>query len=239
MKKIYVVAAILSVITGITVYSYVSSLEGKGEIEYTQVVVANTFIPERTLITVEMLTVKKIPAEAVLPNTLKSPEYAVGYISAGIFESGEQISAVKIHSGQDRSGKLSYFVPSGKRAITIDVDMVTGIGGYVLPGDRVDIIATMMLEHETEDSDEKRSLSTTFLICQNVEVLASGTRTKVDSGIQNLSYNNVTLALSPDDALAITFASSGGRLRLILRNPADEDDEEVKPVNSINLDINK
>jgi len=233
MKKIYITAAFFALITGLLVYNFAQTLEKKAMIEYTEIVVAAEHIPVRTVITEKMLTTKSIPSEAVHPNALKDPKIAVGLISAGIIEQGEMISASKVHSQENRDNTMGYFVPTGMRAITLSVDETSGISGFIMPGDRVDIIASLVLEQEKDD--ETVSVSTSFVLAQNIEVLASGINTKISPNVRNLAYSSITLAVTPEDALNISHSTINGRLRFILRSASDDTVNEVNPVNADNI----
>ncbi|MHB8963782.1 MAG: Flp pilus assembly protein CpaB [Saccharofermentanales bacterium] len=234
MKKIYLIAGILAVITGILVYSFTSSLEKASAREYIDVVVAFQFIPERTVITAEMLEIKSLPAEAVLPSALKRPEQAIGLVSAGIIEKGEVISASKVHTQGDKNNSLGFFVPEGKRAITVQVDEISGITGFLLPGDHVDIIVDINLDDKETAVQEDKILST-LLLLQNIEILASGTVTSNDPNVRNLTYGTLTLAVTPEEALVIGHAEIGSRLRFILRAPTDNAVVNLKPVTDRNI----
>ena len=233
MKKIYLIAGILAVITGILVYSFTASLEKAAEREYTDVVVALQYIPERTVITAEMLEIKSLPVEAVLPSALRQPSQAVGLISAGIIEKGEVISATKVHTQGDKNNSLGFFVPEGKRAITVSVDEVSGITGFILPGDRVDIIVSVMRDVAGGAPDDTELAS--FLLLQNIEILASGTVTSNDPGVRNIGYKTLTLAVSPEEAVIINQAEVSSRLRFILRAPADNASVTVPPATNKNI----
>lgn len=233
MKKIYLIAGVLAVITGILVYSFTSSLAKAANRVYIDVVVALQFIPERTVITAEMLEIKSLPAEAVLPSALKIPEQAVGLISAGIIEKGEVISASKVYTQGDKNNSLGFFVPEGKRAITVKVDEVSGITGFILPGDHVDIIVDIM--QEDKDTPAVDKILSTFILLQNIEVLASGSVTNNNPGVRNIAYGTLTLAVTPEEAVTINHAEIGSRLRFILRSPTDNGLVKVAPVTDNNI----
>ncbi|MHB1484104.1 MAG: Flp pilus assembly protein CpaB [Saccharofermentanales bacterium] len=225
MKKIYIVALIIALMTGISVYSFAASMQKAARREYVDVVTAAVNIPERTALTKEMLVLKPIPEEAVLPSAIKDIESIIGLYTDSKLEIGETLTLTKLHAQGEKTSGLTYFIPRGKRAFTISVDAVSGVSGFILPGDRVDIIASMSLKSKSTAAIE----STSFIISQNIEVLAAGTSIKVEETGVNITYTTVTLAVSPQEAVSLNLASSSGRLRLILRSPLDKNDVDTDP----------
>lgn len=234
MKKVYLIAGVLAIITGILIFSFTSSIKQASAREYTDVVVALQMIPERTVITAEMLEIKSLPSEAVLPSAFRMPEQAIGLISAGIIEQGEVISASKVFTQGDKNNSLGFFVPEGMRAITVAVDEISGLTGFILPGDRLDIIADLMEEDKTTQDPEDTILTTSILL-QNIEVLASGTTTNNNPGVRTLTYTSLTLAVTPEEAIIISSAELTSKLRFILRSPTDTDKAAVTPVTIRNI----
>lgn len=230
MKKIYLFAAILAVLTGITVFGFTKSLQASSRVSYTEVVAAAVKINDRTVLTKEMLKYKKIPTEAVHPYSLKRIEDAVGLFTDSKYEVDEQLLSSKLHKQGEKTSGLKYYIPEGKRAITIEVNSVSGIGGFIIPGDKVDIIANVVLS-KTDGTDQTTPAS--VMLVQDLEVLAAGTNIKQNSDGTSTSYANVTLAVTPEQALTINFATTNGSIRLLLRSPLDNAIENLKPKVSV------
>lgn len=226
MKKLYITAAIFALLTALAVFGFTKKIENNSKISYTQIVVAAEKIPARTVVTTEMLTLKEIPAEAVHPYAIYNIEDAVGRLTDSKIEVGEYVLASKLHKQGDKSSGLKYFVPEGKRAITIQVDSVSGVGGFILPGDRIDIMASMLLK---KAGSSEQTPPTSLMLVQNLEVLACGTNIKENSDGTSSTYSNITLAVTPDDALLIYLADINGSLRLLLRSPIDDKIENLNP----------
>jgi len=227
MKKIYLIAAILALFTLISVYSFAGSLEKSSKRDYTEVVTAAINITERTVLTEDMLIIKTIPTEAVTPNAITNITQAVGLFTDKMIEQGEILSYVKLHKQGEKDNGLTYFVPQGKRALTIEVDVVSGVGGFILPGNKVDILSVMVLDKKDETGIIKVPMS--LIILQNIEVLAAGSSITVAADGKSIPYSTITLALTPEEALTINLASSSGKLRLILRSPLDNDIMDIEP----------
>src|SRR5690606_4207070 len=110
---------------------------------------------------------------------------------------------------------LPPVIPEGYRALSVRVNEVIGVAGYVLPGTRVDVVATVNPTNQPPDV-------TTKVILTNVLVLAAGTKIEQDSEQRPMSVTVVTLLVNPDEAERLTLASTEGKIQLALRNPLDQ-----------------
>jgi pilus assembly protein CpaB len=110
---------------------------------------------------------------------------------------------------------LPPIIPPGKRALSVRVNEVIGVAGYVLPGTRVDVVATANPTSKSEDI-------TTKVVLQNVEVLAAGTRLDQDTPDgKPMQVTVVTLLVTPEESERLALASTEGKIQLALRNPMD------------------
>ena len=126
----------------------------------------------------------------------------------------EAILPSKLASKEAGSG-LPPIIPPGKRALSVRVNEVIGVAGYVLPGTRVDVVATANPTSRIEDI-------TTKVVLQNVEVLAAGTRLEQDTPDgKPMQVTVVTLLVTPEESERLTLASTEGKIQLALRNPMD------------------
>ena len=106
-------------------------------------------------------------------------------------------------------------IPEGLRALSVRVNDVIGVAGYVLPGTRVDVVATINpTQHQTD--------ITSKVILTNVQVVASGTKIEQDEKNKPIQVTVVTLLVNPDEAEKLTLASTEGKIQLALRNPLDK-----------------
>ncbi len=229
MKKIYIIALVLALLTGISVYTFAGALEKASQMDYTDVVIAAANIPERTALTVEMLAMKKIPTEAVLPTAIRSIDKAIGLFTDHTMEPGEVLSAAKLRKQGEKTSGLTYFVPEGKRAFTVNVDAVSGVAGFIQPGDHVDVLANMVLE--TPDATNTIvHVPTSMVVLDNVEVLAAGSSIKVTETGVNVPYATITIAISPQDAVLLNLVAANGKIRMILRSPLDKESTKTIPI---------
>jgi pilus assembly protein CpaB len=223
MKKIKIIAVILAVLTGLSVYIFFQSLQKDSTKDYIPVVIAVKPIPARTAVTADMLEEKRLPPEAVHPLAAKTSKELIGLISEVPIEQGEQILSSKfVKQGQATAG-LSYVIPKGKRAFTLPADNIIGIAGFIKPGDHVDVLTIM----NTTDRNMQKTVGSALLF-QNIEVLAAGKLVN-DNGQINNQYDSVTLAVSSQDIVKLNLASSEGKIRLVLRQPSDEEIIKVNP----------
>ncbi len=127
---------------------------------------------------------------------------------------GEFILPSKLAAANAGAG-LSSLIPQGMRAVTIRVNDVVSVAGFVQPGSRVDVMSTSASGNER--------LTTTVL--ENVAVIAVGKNLSRTSGPEApttaQSASVITLLVSPDDAQKLALASQEGRIQLALRNPLD------------------
>lgn len=227
MKKVYLIAVILAILSGILLYAYIENLEDKYRENYSKVVVATVTIPENTQVSADMVSIIEVPKEAVHQSAALNPDSIIGGVASQTIYEGEQLLNSKIKRTGDKNGKVSYSIPEGMRAITIGVDTITGISGFIRTMDRVDIVLLTVKEENGE------AVETASLLLENIEVLAIGTNP--DSRKENYSPGEpvgvITLLTTPQDAVRLNLAAAIGKLSLLLRSPADEADISLPAVN--------
>ena len=169
------------------------------------------------------------PAGAVAAVTRAATNLATGgakadYVGSVVREpilAGEPIVMRKIVRAGD-SGYMAAYLEPGMRAMAIRVTVETAAGGFILPGDRVDVVLT----RETNlgnigASEADRSKFTSATVMQNIKVLAIDQSTRAGDDEQTVIGATATLEVGPRDAEALALAKSEGELSLILRSYAD------------------
>jgi len=111
---------------------------------------------------------------------------------------------------------LSVTIPDGQRAVSVRVDDVIGVAGFVMPGTRVDVLVTLPPEPQL---DQKLSLSQ--IVLQNMLVLAVGQVVQQDAQGKPMTVSVITLLVSPKEAETLVLASNEGKIQLALRNTLD------------------
>jgi pilus assembly protein CpaB len=179
-----------------------------------QVVVAAADLPMGAALRREDLKVIAWPADAVPAGAFKDPQELVqrGLIQA--VATNEAILPAKLAPTEAGAG-LPPVIPQGMRAVSVRVNDVIGVAGYVLPGTRVDVVATVSPTQNQQDMTSK-------VVLTNVLVLAAGTRIEQDADAKPISVSVVTLLVDPAEAERLTLASTEGKIQLALRNPLDK-----------------
>jgi pilus assembly protein CpaB len=129
------------------------------------------------------------------------------------------------------SGGLSAVIPEGYRAMTVKVDDVVGVSGFLQPGTMVDVLTVI---EAAGDGAHRNPISK--IVLQNVKVLASGQNLdKPKNEREADTVKAVTLQVTPEQAEKLGLASTEGKLRLVMRNGADQDDEQTPGANRQSL----
>src|SRR5580693_7547825 len=139
---------------------------------------------------------------------------------------GEFVLPSKLAPENAGSG-LPSLIPPGMRAVSVRVNEVVSVAGFVGPGTRVDVLLTGTPNGSTE--------SQTTTVLQNVAVIASGQRLERNAAGEPTNTPVITLLASPEDAERLTLASSEGKIQLVLRNPLDTHQDPVTAANAKGL----
>ena len=154
------------------------------------------------------------PINAVPAGSFGKPEDLIGRGLIMPVMTNEPFLPSKLASKEAGAG-LPPVIPEGQRALSVRVNDVVGVAGYVLPGTRVDVVATVNPTQNQIDVTSK-------VILTNVQVLAAGTRIEQDEKNKPIQVSVVTLLVNPDEAEKLTLASTEGKIQLALRNPLDK-----------------
>jgi len=232
----------------VVVYLSKASDDGGGNVSggaTTPVVVASQDIPAGTRVTVEMLTLKPIASDAILPGAFLKTEEVVGQVTRVPLVSGEQVIPTKVVATgiaitDVENPPLALVIPAGMRAVSVEVSSVIGASGLIRPGDYVDVILTVQVQSgstsggTTGESAKRDQLARTILqnalvlaVDQDVALPAAGGEEGAppstdDDAKSNADASTVTLAVSPVHGEVLTVAETcgenfGGRLALALR----------------------
>src|SRR5712672_132734 len=139
---------------------------------------------------------------------------------------GEFILPSKLAPENAGSG-LPSLIPPGMRAVSVRVNEVVSVAGFVGPGTRVDILLTGTPNGSSENQ--------TTTVLQNVAVIASGHTLERNAAGDAQNTPVITLLTSPEDAERLTLASSEGKIQLALRNPLDTHQDIVEAANARGL----
>ncbi len=216
MIIILAVSVTCGLLASLLVLRYVRQQEARARaarLELRPVVIATADLPIGTRLTVSHVAVRAWPKDGLPQGAVAEPGEVLGRIVRGEIAHDEPILEHRLFS-KDLAGApgiMSVLVPSGKRAMAIGVNEVIGVSGFILPKDRVDVIATKT------DQPTSKSAET---ILQNVEVLAVGKRFEQE-GKQNIEVPTVTLAVTPEQAQQLALALQEGKIHVALRSVMD------------------
>lgn len=210
-------------------------------IETTKIVVAKDVIKYGTEVTADLLGEIEWPSAAVPAGSFTSIAEVTGgdkRVVLSAFAANEPLLLSKL-SGKDGRGSLSNLIEPGMRAVTVRVDDITGVAGFVTTGDRVDILLTRQKNKDVPAENGQPASVTNELaseiVLQNVKVLTldqSADATSVSAVIAKA----VTVEVSSDDAQKVALAQQLGTLYLVLRPAGEAASSATKSLTTSDLD---
>jgi pilus assembly protein CpaB len=176
-------------------------------------VVAAQALPLGTVIGPESVKIVEAPERLFPKGAFSSVEEVLQRPVVSPIEPDEPVVEARIGAKGSGVG-LSPMIPPGLRAISVRVNDVVGVAGFVLPGMRVDVLVT------GRPPGHEETMTNTVL--QNILVLSAGTTIQTDAKSQTISTAVVTLLVNPSQAEALTLSNSEGHIQLVLRNSTDQ-----------------
>ena len=167
------------------------------------VVVAATDLQVGAALDAHSVRVIDWPSSAVPKNAISDPQEVVGRGLIMPVLENEPILPTTMASKEAGAG-LPPAIPPGLRALSVRVNEVIGVAGYVLPGTHVDVVATV-------NPGDKQGDMTSKVILTNVLVVAAGTKMEQDANNKPMAVNVVTLLVNPDESERLTLAAGEGR----------------------------
>jgi pilus assembly protein CpaB len=197
-------------------YNYVQRIPPNTvQIKTTKVAVAGSDLDIGDEITKDSVRIIDWPASAAPANAISDPNEVIGRGLVMPMIQNEVFLDLKLAPKEAGSG-LPPAIPPGLRAVSVKVNEVIGVAGYVLPGTHVDVVATVNPTQNATDVTSK-------VILTNVLVLAAGTKIEQGDGDKKpIAVSVVTMLVDPEQAERLTLASTEGKIQLALRNPLDK-----------------
>lgn len=193
----------------------------KEAVEMKDLVIAAKPLNVGTTIKPGDVTVSKVPVAAFPKSGFSKVEEVLDRPVVSNILAEEAVIEGRLASRGSGAG-LAPVIPVGMRAVTVRVNEVVGVAGFVLPGMRVDITVT------GRPPTGQDTLTTTVL--QNITVLSAGQTMTADARGAAINAPTVTLLVTPEQAEVIILAGSEGRIQLVLRNGSDN---EVQKTNGV------
>lgn len=233
-RKYWFIAIVCGLVTALLAYRYLMDLRASFSPDnLVQVVVASEDIKKDTVIIRSQVKLASVPAQYVNAAAPHELENVVGKTAVADIAAGEQILKPRMVSRADKNQRLAYAIPKDKRAVSIPIDTISGVSGYIRAGDRVDIVATIDIPLDEQGDAKAKTFS--ILTLQNIEVLAVGENLELADKKKSAGSNSMTLAVRVEDSLPLILASERGNLRLLLRSPVDKSTVKIPPYQPRNL----
>jgi pilus assembly protein CpaB len=235
MRNKRLIIAVLAAITfgliaAVSVKQYLLSAQAFSRTN--NVVVAKVEIPVGSRIIPEQLTIAQFPADVTPVGAIaKVDENLIGRVVITAISPKDPVTEAKL-APVGSLGGLSSVIPEGYRAMTVKVDDVVGVSGFIMPGTLVDVVVVIQPPAGTASGE-----MISKIVLQNIKVLASGQnidKPKNDREVER-SVRAVTLQVTPEQTEKLALASSEGKLQLVMRNSVDQADEQTSGANKRSL----
>jgi pilus assembly protein CpaB len=206
-------ALAVGLLVSYTVYNRLRTFAGSSNNERgVPVVMAADDIQVGTKLEAHDVRVVTLPQSAVPPGAFSGTSQVLGRGAVLPVSKGEFILPSKLAALNAGAG-LPSMIPQGMRAVSVRVNDVVSVAGFVQPGSHVDVLAT-----GNQGGGNDRQTTT---VLENVLVLAVGKSLDRNPAVDTQTAPVITLAVSPDDAQKLALVSQEGRIQLSLRNPLD------------------
>src|ERR1700736_3024013 len=223
LMMIGALALALGAFVSFFVFKNLQAKNGQNSVTGVDVVVAANDIQVGARVEEHDVRLAKFPAVDLPQGAYGKRSQVLGRGVVVPIEKGEFVLPAKLAPENAGTG-LPSLIPPGMRAVSVRVNEVVPVAGFVTPGTRVDVLLTGTPAGGTEPQ--------TTTVLQNVAVIAAGhtLERSITGDAQNTPV--ITLLVSPDDAQRLTLASSEGHIQLALRNPLDTLQDDVAASNS-------
>ena len=178
-----------------------------------QVVMASKALPPGAVIDRASVKLRSLPESALPAGAFTRVEDVLERPVTSPIQPDEPVVEARIAAKGSGMG-LAPLIPPGMRAISVRVNDVVGVAGFVLPGMRVDVLVT---GHPPNQND-----TVTRSVLQNIAVLSAGQTINTDGKSQSMVVPVVTLLVDPHEAETLTLANNEGHIQLVLRNSIDD-----------------
>lgn len=193
----------------------------------TKVVVAARDLPLGTVLQPADVRLIDWHGDAVPAGYMRDAAAVVGRGLITPVKANEVVMEAKL-APRGAGGGLAVTIPDGMRAVSVRVDDVIGVAGFVLPGTHVDVVLTL-----PPQLDRKEAVSQVVL--QNVPVLAAGQVVQQDAQGKPVTVSVITLLVTPHDGETLILAANQGKIQMALRNSLDQAELPTPGVNARGL----
>ncbi len=185
-------------------------------VETVDVVITRADIQTGGVLEDALLTTVEWPREYAPPGAFFEKEALHGRVLRHALAAGEPVLEGALLAPGSAGGLLSV-ISQDTRAVSVKVDQIIGVAGFVMPGARVDVLATV------RDLNAKNKIPHSKIVLQDIQVLAIDQKMETASNGEPELVSVVTMQVSPKDSEKLVYASHEGRLQLALRTPSDHE----------------
>jgi pilus assembly protein CpaB len=225
-------AVVLALVTSFLVFSWMQNEKNRLMAapiplnNNVKVLVSNSDLAWGTKLTPEMLQVQEFPSGAIPEGHFTDMEAIKDRVLLVDLKRNEVLLESKLAPLGTTSGGVAAVTDPNKRAMSVKVDDVIGVAGFIKPADRVDVMVTI----EPENGKHGQTISKMML--ENVKVLAAGTQMeRKGKDEEPVQVQVITVEVDVEEAEKLALASTQGRLRLALRNPLNSERVLTKGAN--------
>jgi pilus assembly protein CpaB len=222
-----ILVAVLALVCGVSAAIAVGQLQKKGgttpsQVETVEIAVAAVDIPRGTTIAPEMVTMCAWPKKHVPATAILSAEEVAERTALTALAKDEPLLEGKIAAGRG----LAPLIPDGMRATAVQITESSGVAGFILPGNKVDVLLSLSTRGTSHED------ASTQTLLQQVEVLAVGQLLDApnENNFDVKSTRSVTLLVTPQQSALLELAKNEGTLSLTLRSDSDNLAASTRPI---------
>jgi len=211
----------IALVTTVLIYQWLQGQQGSEpeaqavvEIAGSEIAVASSDVPWGTPLTDEFIRFVEYPEDVLPVGHFKKNEKLKGRVVLANLKKNEPIMESKLAPIDVTTGGVSAVMDPQKRAMSVKVNEVVGLPGFIQPGDRVDVMVTF-----ERPGGSKTNKKITKVVLENSLVLATGTQMERIDGEEPKAVKVITLEVTLEEAEKLAMASNGGKIRLALRSP--------------------
>ncbi|MEF2143899.1 MAG: Flp pilus assembly protein CpaB [Desulfovibrionaceae bacterium] len=215
-------ALLLAGATGLLLYRWMDNGAARGARQAAKpatvnVVVAARDLPRGALLTADTLKTAPFLPESLPARTFSAPAELEGRVLASPLAANDPVTELRLAPDNIRAGGVSALITPGRRAMTVKGNKVMGLAGFVRPGNRVDVLVTLI-------TGEQDSQPVTKLVLSNVLVLATGEQFEASpEGGEPSPVDTYTLEVTVEESERLALASNQGTLNFALRSENDNE----------------
>jgi pilus assembly protein CpaB len=207
---IFIVASVVAgLVATFAIHRYVSIKTTIPVAATQQVIIAAGDISPGTALSSQLVKNVSWPLKVIPPKSASSMGEVEGRVVMVPIPQGNPI-LFSMLAPEGTAAGLSGILPDGKRALTVKVDEVAGVGGFIHPGDHVDVLVDLPIKDNTEHFSKT--------ILHDISILTTGQIWQQKGDNKPVVVNTVTLELTPHESEVLNLASNEGKIRLALRN---------------------